>query len=679
MAFERIELNICPAGDMPVFHCSQYDVGRPIIIDLLNGDDAFTPTAGTTFELHCRKVDDNIVTLDTYEVDGNTLTFTSTEQLCACPGDNLCEVAIYLDELCMGTLNFMLHVEPDPLAGGLESESQIHDLYEQVEEITEQVIGDDYYNKTEVDDLLDDKADKATTYTKTEVDTALNLKADKSTTYTKTETNNLLAGKADANDTYSKAQVDSKLSLKADKATTYTKTETDTLLGYKANTSDVYTRSQTDSLLNNKADKLTTYTKTEVNNALALKANTADLATVATTGDYDDLINKPTIPDAQVQSDYAQTDNTKVDYIKNKPDLSIYVTEEELILTTGTENQTPYLLRDTPNGVCNKCLDMIVGGTVAFNQLVDGSFSDNSIWGVNNGSLSVSDGVGTITPNTGNVSLSMYLKSAHRPDSISGHKYLITFNAKVNNTLSKNFVWSCDDQTYNNVTLTDGVKKNVTTVISSSFTLFKPYFYPWGTAPNTFDGTERAYIDGFMIIDLTAFFGSSTIADYIYLLEQGTAGAGVAWFRNYFTADYYPYTANTLMSVKTSAKKIYDANNTLIETYDLSGSRLVHRRYEKRAYQDGDESLPDTITDGTNTVTKLTTPFDETVLNPELHGIPKLDTNNNLYYDGDTCSDFTNPQMVVPGGTEEYVDGRSIEIPVGHDTIYAKKTSYRYW
>ena len=34
MAFERIELNICPAGDMPVFHCSQYDVGRPIIIDL---------------------------------------------------------------------------------------------------------------------------------------------------------------------------------------------------------------------------------------------------------------------------------------------------------------------------------------------------------------------------------------------------------------------------------------------------------------------------------------------------------------------------------------------------------------------------------------------------------------------------------------------------------------------
>ena len=47
--------------------------------------------------------------------------------------------------------------------------------------------------------------------------------------------------------------------------------------------------------------------------------SSSDLATVATTGDYDDLINKPTIPAAQVQSDWDQSDNTQVDYIKNKP------------------------------------------------------------------------------------------------------------------------------------------------------------------------------------------------------------------------------------------------------------------------------------------------------------------------------------------------------------------------
>ena len=43
------------------------------------------------------------------------------------------------------------------------------------------------------------------------------------------------------------------------------------------------------------------------------------LATVATSGDYGDLANKPTIPAAQVQSNWNEADNTKVDYIKNKP------------------------------------------------------------------------------------------------------------------------------------------------------------------------------------------------------------------------------------------------------------------------------------------------------------------------------------------------------------------------
>jgi hypothetical protein len=45
------------------------------------------------------------------------------------------------------------------------------------------------------------------------------------------------------------------------------------------------------------------------------------LAAVATSGSYDDLSDKPTIPDAQIQSDWAQSDNTKKDFIKNKPTL----------------------------------------------------------------------------------------------------------------------------------------------------------------------------------------------------------------------------------------------------------------------------------------------------------------------------------------------------------------------
>lgn len=55
-------------------------------------------------------------------------------------------------------------------------------------------------------------------------------------------------------------------------------------------------------------------------------AESADLATVATTGSYDDLTDKPTIPAAQVQSDWTESDNTKKSYIKNKPNLATVAT-----------------------------------------------------------------------------------------------------------------------------------------------------------------------------------------------------------------------------------------------------------------------------------------------------------------------------------------------------------------
>ena len=283
MASEVIKLNLIPKGDMPVFHCSQFDNGRLITIELYRGEDAYEVPEGYTVELHCRKVDNNIVTLASTLVNTNVVTFTSTTQLTACNGKNLCEVAIKAaDDYLIGTLNFWLEVEIDPLKGGINSTSEIHDLYDQIEDITAEVIGDNYYDKTEVDTLLDDKADKYTTYTKTQVDTLLTSKADKSNVYTKSETNTLLSAKADADDVYTKAQVETKLAAKADAASVYTKDETDTLLDAKANANAVYTKVEVDAMVDDiedaidlKADAATTYTKTEVDSALALKANAA--------------------------------------------------------------------------------------------------------------------------------------------------------------------------------------------------------------------------------------------------------------------------------------------------------------------------------------------------------------------------------------------------------------------
>ena len=88
---------------------------------------------------------------------------------------------------------------------------------------------------------------------------------------------------------------------KADKATTYTKTEVNTLLSGKVDN----------------ATLANYYDKTETNNLLSAKADNSSLASVATSGNYNDLTNKPTIPAAQVNSDWDAVSG--VAQILNKP------------------------------------------------------------------------------------------------------------------------------------------------------------------------------------------------------------------------------------------------------------------------------------------------------------------------------------------------------------------------
>lgn len=98
------------------------------------------------------------------------------------------------------------------------------------------------------------------------------------------------------------------LDLKADKSTTYTKIETDTLLDAKQDTiSDLSTIRSNASAGKSASDTIATYGNIVTHNvsefataAQGAKADTAvqpsDLATVATSGSYNDLSNKPTIP-----------------------------------------------------------------------------------------------------------------------------------------------------------------------------------------------------------------------------------------------------------------------------------------------------------------------------------------------------------------------------------------------
>ena len=139
-----------------------------------------------------------------------------------------------------------------------------------------------------------------------------------------------------------------------DKTQLYTKTETNGLLSQKANISSLATVATSGSYndLINKPNipdvsdyytKEETYSQNEVNTLLSAKADTSSLATVATSGDYDDLINKPTIPAAQVNSDW--NSSSGVSEILNKPTLATVatsgdytdLTNKPTIIAYGTE------------------------------------------------------------------------------------------------------------------------------------------------------------------------------------------------------------------------------------------------------------------------------------------------------------------------------------------------------
>ena len=379
----------------------------------------------------------------------------------------------------------------------------------------------------------------------------------------------------------------------------------------------------------------------------------------------------------------------------------LFVGSEPIVVT---EDNAPYIYRQSPSG---SYVDLsLVGGTVAWNQLVQTSDTSCTV------------------PNA--------------------HKYIFHHGT-----------------TYD-VAISDG----------NAFTV---------------DGSANDNVH-----DITQAFGS-TIADYIYTLEQSTAGSGIAWLKSYgfLTKDYYEYQSGKLESVNVSSRKVvgfnqldesllvadkwlntsngnvqntegryatveythcmpstryyflplkdgepfvqtyemiicwYDVNKNYIghvnanlassstvspsnayyfrfgalhkydlciniydtakngtyepytsTTYPFDSTKILRgipklsngqmyydgdvmtsdgtitRNYEERAYQSGDESLADAITDGTNTVVKLQTPTTE------------------------SATPFTNPQLV--GSTEEFTDAtsRDVMIPCGQDSNYANSDIY---
>ena len=129
---EAFNLDIIPGRTCPVCHASQYDIGRTIRINLFDGVSVFTLSGAETVSLSVRKPDGNVVTAAVTNTSDNYVEFVTTEQMTACHGSNLCELKLEEGGDVIGTMNFILEVEQDPLEGGVQSASEIDNLQTQI-------------------------------------------------------------------------------------------------------------------------------------------------------------------------------------------------------------------------------------------------------------------------------------------------------------------------------------------------------------------------------------------------------------------------------------------------------------------------------------------------------------------------------------------------------------------
>lgn len=409
-------------------------------------------------------------------------------------------------------------------------------------------------------------------------------------------------------------------------------------------------------------------------------------------------------------------------------------------ITTGTTSVTdkePYLFRASAAGSADVAVNKIIGGTVAWNQLLDGSADAN--WGVNNATKSFTNGICTFTASAKDGYVQLNVTRTEKD-----HVYLAIVDIKettATNLVALNFYGS--DYKYCEAT-TNWQRVASINKRSASNNNFKMRVSDRRTS-----GWDAVQVKNFMLFDLTAMFGS-TIADYIYALEQSNSGSGVAYFRKLFPKPYYAYNSGELLSVQTSAHRVVGFNqwdeewelgslsssgepiaqtNTIRSTnyckcfpntaYYVRSPKTdggsQNRYYIKIVWYGADKSFISGSWENNRVVTSpnnasyfkihtntSTVVYGSTYLNDicinlsgerngeyepyeahtyalddvELRGIPKLDASNNLYYDGDTYeSDGTvTRRYAIRAFTSGDATDGSTMITDGTNTVYKLAT-----
>ena len=327
---------------------------------------------------------------------------------------------------------------------------------------------------------------------------------------------------------------------------------------------------------------------------------------------------------------------------------------QQLLASSGVEDKAPYAYRTSSGSMDigdREELNEINGMTVAWNQLANYNMSSAT----QNGITFTNNGDGSITANGTATAIARYTSVENANiQAVQNHVYYLTGCPTGGSNATYKVVMrlfeSANSRDVGNGAVFKYTDANMIlrlqAVIGTNTTVTDLVFRP-------------------QIFDLTAMFGA-TVADYVYSLERAQAGAGVAWFRGLFPNSFYAYSAPTLMSVKTTGHKTvgFNAYNPTTGSAKVIGNNAYQITGTYTAISlDGQTITPDsngiftptangtlTVTGGNDTDTCIHLvwsgtrngeyeayksnfyPLDSTL---ELRGIPKLDSNNKLYADGD--------------------------------------------
>lgn len=133
---QSVNLQIRPNGVKPVIYVSQNDIGRQFQLILYDGATAYNLPSGATAEINGIKPDHKGFSFtEQISVSGNVATVTTTQQMTIVHGDVDCEVRFFKDGFDIGTLNFIMKVEPSPINEDTDiSETVLPEIFALAEE-----------------------------------------------------------------------------------------------------------------------------------------------------------------------------------------------------------------------------------------------------------------------------------------------------------------------------------------------------------------------------------------------------------------------------------------------------------------------------------------------------------------------------------------------------------------